>query len=91
MGCVWRSTALRREQCSDGGRGARVRKRNQRLSAGVRRPRHGHHASKLTMTELHEQRTHFVQKVPQMSSEDLLKNGLELEAERDVIAIPRRL
>ena len=31
------------------------------------------------MTELHEQRTHFVQKVQQVSSEDLLKNGLELE------------
>jgi uncharacterized membrane protein YqiK len=36
-------------------------------------------AAELTMTELHEQRTHFVQKVQQVSSEDLLKNGLELE------------
>lgn len=37
-------------------------------------------AAELTMTELHEQRTHFVQKVQQVSSEDLLKNGLELES-----------
>ena len=36
-------------------------------------------AAELTMTELHEQRSHFVQKVQQVSSEDLLKNGLELE------------
>jgi uncharacterized membrane protein YqiK len=36
-------------------------------------------AAEMTMTELHEQRTHFVQKVQQVSSEDLLKNGLELE------------
>ena len=36
-------------------------------------------AAELTMIELHEQRTHFVQKVQQVSSEDLLKNGLELE------------
>lgn len=36
-------------------------------------------AAEMTMTDLHEQRTHFVQKVQQVSSEDLLKNGLELE------------
>ena len=32
------------------------------------------------MTELHEQRVDFVQKVQQVVSEDLLKNGLELES-----------
>tara|TARA_B100001094_G_scaffold77263_1_gene73616 strand:+ start:925 stop:2595 length:1671 start_codon:yes stop_codon:yes gene_type:complete len=37
-------------------------------------------AAKMTMQELHEQRTDFVQKVQQVLSEDLLKNGLELES-----------
>lgn len=37
-------------------------------------------AAELTMEELHEKRTDFVQKVQQAVSEDLLKNGLELEA-----------
>ena len=37
-------------------------------------------AAELTMTELHEQRTHFVQKVQQVSSVDLAMNGLELES-----------
>ena len=37
-------------------------------------------ASEMAMTELHEQRVDFVQKVQQVVSEDLLKNGLELEA-----------
>ncbi len=36
-------------------------------------------AAELTMEELHEKRTDFVQKVQQAVSEDLLKNGLELE------------
>jgi len=34
----------------------------------------------MTMEELHEQRVHFVQRVQATVSEDLLKNGLELEA-----------
>jgi len=34
----------------------------------------------MAMTELHEQRVDFVQKVQQVVSEDLLKNGLELES-----------
>lgn len=37
-------------------------------------------AAEMTMTELHEQRTNFVQKVQQAVTEDLLKNGLELES-----------
>jgi uncharacterized membrane protein YqiK len=37
-------------------------------------------AASMTMEELHEQRTDFVQRVQQAVSEDLLKNGLELEA-----------
>jgi uncharacterized membrane protein YqiK len=37
-------------------------------------------AAEMGMEELHEQRTLFVQKVQQAVSEDLLKNGLELEA-----------
>ena len=37
-------------------------------------------AAEMGMEELHEQRTLFVQKVQQVVSEDLLKNGLELEA-----------
>ncbi|MCP5197884.1 MAG: flotillin family protein [Gammaproteobacteria bacterium] len=37
-------------------------------------------AAEMTMTELHEQRVNFVQKVQQAVSEDLLKNGLELES-----------
>lgn len=37
-------------------------------------------AAEMGMEELHEQRTAFVQKVQQVVSEDLLKNGLELEA-----------
>jgi uncharacterized membrane protein YqiK len=37
-------------------------------------------AAEMAMTELHEQRVDFVQKVQQVVSEDLLKNGLELEA-----------
>lgn len=36
-------------------------------------------AAEMTMTELHEKRVDFVQKVQQAVSEDLLKNGLELE------------
>ncbi len=36
-------------------------------------------AAEMTMEELHEKRTDFVQKVQQAVSEDLLKNGLELE------------
>ncbi|MFK7957246.1 MAG: flotillin family protein [Lysobacterales bacterium] len=36
-------------------------------------------AAEMAMEELHEQRTDFVQKVQQVVSEDLLKNGLELE------------
>jgi uncharacterized membrane protein YqiK len=36
-------------------------------------------AAAMTMEELHEQRVDFVQKVQQAVSEDLLKNGLELE------------
>lgn len=36
-------------------------------------------AAEMTMEELHEQRVDFVQKVQQVVSEDLLKNGLELE------------
>ncbi|MEM7571108.1 MAG: SPFH domain-containing protein, partial [Pseudomonadota bacterium] len=37
-------------------------------------------AAELSMTELHEKRTDFVQRVQQVVSEDLLKNGLELES-----------
>ena len=37
-------------------------------------------AAKMTMEELHEQREDFVQKVQNAVSEDLLKNGLELES-----------
>ncbi|HLV22228.1 MAG TPA: flotillin domain-containing protein [Polyangiaceae bacterium] len=37
-------------------------------------------AAEMTMEELHEQRVHFVQKVQAAVSEDLLKNGLELES-----------
>ncbi len=37
-------------------------------------------AAEMAMEELHEQRVDFVQKVQQVVSEDLLKNGLELEA-----------
>ncbi len=36
-------------------------------------------AAEMTMNELHEQRTQFVQKVQQVVTEDLTKNGLELE------------
>ncbi|MEM9530354.1 MAG: flotillin domain-containing protein [Pseudomonadota bacterium] len=36
-------------------------------------------AAEMAMEELHEQRTDFVQKVQQVVTEDLLKNGLELE------------
>ncbi len=36
-------------------------------------------AAEMTMEELHEKRVDFVQKVQQVVSEDLLKNGLELE------------
>ena len=36
-------------------------------------------AAEMAMTELHEKRVDFVQKVQQVVSEDLLKNGLELE------------
>jgi uncharacterized membrane protein YqiK len=36
-------------------------------------------AAEMTMEELHEQRVEFVQKVQTAVSEDLLKNGLELE------------
>ncbi len=37
-------------------------------------------AAEMAMEELHEQRAEFVQKVQTVVSEDLLKNGLELEA-----------
>lgn len=37
-------------------------------------------AAEMAMEELHEQRVEFVQKVQQAVSEDLLKNGLELES-----------
>ncbi|HCS92017.1 MAG: flotillin family protein [Thiohalocapsa sp. PB-PSB1] len=37
-------------------------------------------AAEMAMIELHEQRVDFVQKVQQVVSEDLLKNGLELES-----------
>lgn len=37
-------------------------------------------AAEMLMVELHEQRVDFVQKVQQVVSEDLLKNGLELES-----------
>ncbi|MEM7408387.1 MAG: flotillin family protein [Pseudomonadota bacterium] len=37
-------------------------------------------AAEMAMIELHEQRVSFVQKVQQVVSEDLLKNGLELES-----------
>ena len=37
-------------------------------------------AAEMTMEELHEKRTDFVQKVQQAVTEDLLKNGLELES-----------
>lgn len=37
-------------------------------------------AAEMEMSELHEQRSQFVQKVQQVVSEDLLKNGLELES-----------
>jgi len=37
-------------------------------------------AAEMTMEELHEQRVDFVQKVQTAVSEDLLKNGLELES-----------
>ncbi len=37
-------------------------------------------AAEMNMTALHEQRVDFVQKVQQVVSEDLLKNGLELES-----------
>jgi uncharacterized membrane protein YqiK len=37
-------------------------------------------AAEMAMEELHEQRVDFVQKVQQVVSEDLLKNGLELES-----------
>lgn len=37
-------------------------------------------AAEMAMEELHEQRTAFVQKVQQVVTEDLLKNGLELES-----------
>lgn len=37
-------------------------------------------AAEMAMFELHEQRVSFVQKVQQVVSEDLLKNGLELES-----------
>ncbi|MBY4678005.1 SPFH domain-containing protein [Marinobacterium arenosum] len=37
-------------------------------------------AAEMAMDELHEQRSSFVQKVQQVVSEDLLKNGLELES-----------
>ncbi len=36
-------------------------------------------AAEMEMTELHEKRADFVQKVQQVVAEDLLKNGLELE------------
>ncbi len=37
-------------------------------------------AAEMEMVDLHEQRVDFVQKVQQVVSEDLLKNGLELES-----------
>lgn len=37
-------------------------------------------AAEMEMAELHEKRSDFVQKVQQVVSEDLLKNGLELES-----------
>ncbi len=37
-------------------------------------------AAEMSMTELHEKRIDFVQKVQQAVTEDLLKNGLELES-----------
>lgn len=37
-------------------------------------------AAEMEMADLHEQRSQFVQKVQQVVSEDLLKNGLELES-----------
>ncbi len=37
-------------------------------------------AAEMEMVELHEMRVDFVQKVQQVVSEDLLKNGLELES-----------
>lgn len=37
-------------------------------------------AAEMKMEELHEKRTDFVQKVQQVVSEDILKNGLELES-----------
>ena len=37
-------------------------------------------AAEMAMTDLHEKRVDFVQKVQQVVSEDLLKNGLELES-----------
>lgn len=37
-------------------------------------------AAEMEMTELHEKRADFVQKVQQVVAEDLLKNGLELES-----------
>ena len=37
-------------------------------------------AAEMAMTELHEKRVDFVQKVQSVVAEDLLKNGLELEA-----------
>ncbi len=37
-------------------------------------------AARMTMDELHENRTHFVQEVQNAVSNDLLKNGLELES-----------
>lgn len=37
-------------------------------------------AAEMEMVELHEMRVNFVQKVQQVVSEDLLKNGLELES-----------
>ena len=37
-------------------------------------------AAGMTMNELHEQRADFVQKVQQVSSNDLAMNGLELES-----------
>lgn len=37
-------------------------------------------AAEMAMTELHEKRVDFIQKVQQVVSEDLLKNGLELES-----------
>lgn len=37
-------------------------------------------AAEMAMEELHEQRTAFVQKVQQVVTEDLMKNGLELES-----------